>query len=66
MGRMYLKLVCDESEVPEGRVALCVLLLLLSLGEVRRSQPGMGAHWELGFLLLKDLLALDRTWSSRR
>lgn len=64
MGRMYLKLVCDESEVPEGTVALCVLLLLLSIGEVRLWQPRMGARWELGFLLLKDLLALDRTWSS--
>lgn len=66
MGRMYLKLVCNESEVSEGRVALCILLLLLSLGEVWQWQPGMGAHWELGFSLLKDLPALDRSWSSQR
>lgn len=33
---MYLKLVCSESKVTEGRVPLCILLLLLSLGEVRQ------------------------------
>lgn len=66
MGRMYLKLVCNESKVFEGRAALCIPLLLLSLGEVRQGQPGMGAHWELGFLLLKNLVAPDRSWSSQR
>lgn len=26
----------------------------------------MGARWEVGFSLLKDLLAPDRSWSSQR
>lgn len=66
MGRMYLKLVCNESKVFEGRVALCIPLLLLSLEEVRWWQPEMGAHWELGFLLLKDLLVFSKMGSRQQ
>lgn len=60
-GRMYLNLVCSELEVSKEGVALCVLLLLLCSGGVRQWQPGMGAHWELGCSLLKDLLAPDKS-----